>query len=143
MTGMIEALYKRLLLAAHPVGCVYQSTEATSPAELFGGKWEKIEGRFLLAANGTYPRGSVGGATSHTHGVSQIRANFYIDSGYINYHWFSGGTSWEANNDLTIDGSQNSHIAKERNGGVGVRGYTDEANTLPPYFAVYMWRRTS
>lgn len=38
MTGVLDALYKRLLLAAHPVGSVYQSTVATSPESLFGGK---------------------------------------------------------------------------------------------------------
>lgn len=37
-------------IAAYPVGSIYMSVNATSPATLFGGTWERIQGRFLLAA---------------------------------------------------------------------------------------------
>lgn len=36
-------------LAAWPVGSIYMSVSSTSPATLFGGTWERISERFLLA----------------------------------------------------------------------------------------------
>lgn len=38
----------------YPVGAVYMSTEDTSPGSLFGGTWEKIEEKYLLAGGGTH-----------------------------------------------------------------------------------------
>ena len=32
----------QLLLMAHPIGSIYSSTAATSPADLFGGTWEQL-----------------------------------------------------------------------------------------------------
>ena len=34
---------KSLLDYLHPVGSIYQSTDPTSPADLFGGTWEQIK----------------------------------------------------------------------------------------------------
>ena len=36
-----NAAYEKALLNAHPVGSFYESTDPTSPAELFGGTWEE------------------------------------------------------------------------------------------------------
>ena len=38
----------------HPVGSIYLSVSSTSPATLFGGKWEQIKDTFLLASGSTY-----------------------------------------------------------------------------------------
>lgn len=39
-------------LTAYPVGSIYQSTDSTSPAELFGGSWERIaQNRVLMGAS--------------------------------------------------------------------------------------------
>ena len=48
-------------LKAWPVGSVYMSLDATSPATLFGGEWEPLEGVFLLGASETYTVGTKGG----------------------------------------------------------------------------------
>ena len=55
-----------ILNAAYPIGAVYISVNSTSPATLFGGTWERIQGRFLLGASGSYSAGSTGGEASHT-----------------------------------------------------------------------------
>ena len=65
-----------------PIGAIYMSVSDTDPSELFGGTWERINGRFLLgtgrpsdntdnyfgALNGTYSAGvsSKGGQAYHT-----------------------------------------------------------------------------
>ena len=50
----------------YPIGSIYMSIDSISPANLFGGTWERIENRFLLAAgvdNLGYTAGSTGGAS--------------------------------------------------------------------------------
>lgn len=58
-----------LLDVIYPVGAVYISTSAVDPALLFGGRWKRIEDRFLLAA-GAHQAGAVGGAESIATGAS-------------------------------------------------------------------------
>lgn len=55
-----------LLDTVYPVGSIYMSVNSTNPATLFGGKWEQIQGRFLLAASSAYGAGSTGGEATHT-----------------------------------------------------------------------------
>lgn len=86
-----------LLDLTYPVGSVYLSTASTSPATLFGGTWERIQGRFLLAASSAYAAGSTGGEASHTltanempshnHGGATGSAGSHTPSGTI-----SGGS---------------------------------------------------
>lgn len=58
-------------LASYPVGSIYMSTVATSPADLFGGTWEAMPAGRVLLAQGTsewgveYKAGSTGGEHEH------------------------------------------------------------------------------
>ena len=46
-------------LAAYPVGSIYQSTQATSPAALFGGTWQEIaQNRVLMGASYAHVAGT-------------------------------------------------------------------------------------
>ena len=56
-----------LALAMYPVGSIYLSVNNVNPGTIFGGTWEQIQDRFLLAAGGTYAGGATGGTASHTH----------------------------------------------------------------------------
>ena len=49
----------------YPVGSIYMSVNATDPARLFGGTWERIKERFLLGAGDTHTAGSTGGEFEH------------------------------------------------------------------------------
>lgn len=53
------------LLNSWPVGSYYMANNSTSPATLFGGTWERIEGRFLY---GCAASGTVGATGTHTTG---------------------------------------------------------------------------
>lgn len=136
----------------YPVGSIYISANPTSPAELFGGIWEQIKDRFLLAAGDTYTAGDSGGSASHSHTLSDNGAacigNFTdvtaFSTGY-KYFWkdYSTGTNmwaWTHNNDGQFTSSTNHY-----NDGTFVRltGSTDMTNSMPPYLAVYMWKRTA
>lgn len=48
-----------------PIGSIYMSVSPTDPATLFGGTWERIQGRFLFAADSKHAAGSTGGEETH------------------------------------------------------------------------------
>ena len=45
-----DTMFAQKMLSIYPVGAIYMSVSSTSPASLFGGTWEQIQNRFLLAA---------------------------------------------------------------------------------------------
>ena len=73
ITELANALKAEIMLAAHPIGSLYFSEQATSPEILFGGTWTRITDTFILAAGSKYAAGTSGGSASlqaHTHGVN-------------------------------------------------------------------------
>ena len=62
----------------YPVGAIYMSTNSVNPANLFGGMWEEIQGRFLLARDGSHAAGTTGGDESVTLTAEQIPAHSHI-----------------------------------------------------------------
>ena len=92
----LRAVIDGLLLRAHPVGSYYWSDFPTEPAVLFGGgTWERVKGRFILAAGGGYGAGAEGGLAevtlteqnlpSHSHTCGLTNTNHYheIDVGTV------------------------------------------------------------
>lgn len=127
------------MLGAYPVGSIYLSAAETSPASLFGGTWERIEDRFLLAAGSTYAAGSTGGESTHTLTVNEIPThNHYFDTTAN-----SGDVSNPGNQLRT--GSENAYATNNGNGHTRLvtssMGGSKPHNNLPPYLAVYMWKR--
>lgn len=59
-------------LAAYPVGAYYISSDPTSPATLFGGTWERIQDRMIVAAGSTFTAGTTGGSTKKTLSVQNM-----------------------------------------------------------------------
>lgn len=53
----------------YPVGSIYLSVNSTNPGTLFGGTWEQIKDKFILACGSTYANGATGGASTHTHSI--------------------------------------------------------------------------
>ena len=67
-----KATAKLLLDFTHPVGSLYWSTDSTSPATLFGGTWEAITDKFILAAGSLYTAGDTGGEATHTLTIDEM-----------------------------------------------------------------------
>lgn len=122
----------------YPVGSIYLSVNSTSPATLFGGSWSELGGRFLIGANSTYTAGTTGGSANttlteanlpqHTHTVTGVTGAAQWASGEI---WFRGaGTS---------ESGQATKTATTSGGNGTAKSFTN----LPPYLAVYMWKRTA
>lgn len=56
------AIYQQVLAAVverdHPVGSLYMSENSTSPAELYGGTWERVEDCTIWGASSLHPAGT-------------------------------------------------------------------------------------
>lgn len=132
-----------ILAAVYPVGSIYMSMTATSPASLFGGTWEPITDCFIRAADSDHPAGSTGGSWTHTQTVDEMPAHKH-DFGYgsespkspivdigipdaqFGLHFSSGTESYRANPGYIVStgGSQPMDITNK-------------------YLAAYIWRRTA
>ena len=143
---------KNILSNIYPVGSIYMSLDSTSPANLFGGTWLPIKDRFLIGAGNTYPVGAEGGQKTHDHGSGTLSALFGQPNNNqtaAKFCYKSVATKddasdvvsvWTADKTIYVQGSSSSNTDWS-NSGVDVMGRTSEVNSLPPYFAVYMWHR--
>ena len=124
-----------IMLVLYPVGAVYISVNSTSPASLFGGEWESIGGRFLLGADSTYTAGSTGGEATHTLKTTEMPShNHSSGHGYVNV---ANGSDKQALANQYMSGDDYSGNSTNYSGGSAAH------NNMPPYLAVYMWKRVS
>lgn len=137
------AIYQQVLAAVverdHPVGSLYISENATSPAELYGGTWERIEGKFIMGASDTYPAGSTGGSATKTIAKTNL-PNERIDVETL-YTKGSPGDIFRVTsitNELSDGSGKFSHTGKTYPLGNGT-----PLDILPPYYSVYIWRRVA
>ncbi len=135
----------------YPVGSVYISFSSTNPSTYFGGTWEQIKDRLLIGAGNKYSSGSTGGSDTHSHSLSRKGGanmrkygNTFYQGDYTTAGTMpkqtDGGTWW-----LTTANTDNSSTSDPgvKGVGIGLYGNTDDKSTLPPYIAVYLWRRTA
>lgn len=152
----LEIHGKKLIDYIYPIGSIYMSINATSPATLFGGSWTQLKDRFLVGT-GTYANGATGGEATHTLkraeqpsvvGQLQFRqigtgniVDLYGTTSTTPFTYTPGGGDKWANQGTiqsnTTSTNKNAMI-KFDNGGKGTAH-----NNLPPYLAVYMWKRTA
>lgn len=157
----------------YPVGSIYMSINNTDPGTLFGGTWQRIQNRFLLAASDTYPVKSEGGeathvltkdempAHTHTRGTMNIIGEFRAHSEY-NYKntdfanrlkgpfWYNTDDTenWGSSTNFspgTNDTTRQIHFDASRawTGETSSVGNNKAHNNMPPYISVYMWIRIS
>lgn len=155
-----------LLDLIYPIGSIYMSVNEVSPSVLFGGEWEQLKDRFLLGAGDTYQNGITGGNTEHTHSIDEHSHKYGIALGA-----YYGAASYEnATHSGALEGGNGDPAAWEHMGQhdsyrnsnatssstsatVVVRRSiantsseeldTKSTSSLPPYLAVYMWKRTA
>lgn len=130
--------FETLMGRIYPVGSIYMSTSAVSPAELFGGTWTKIENRFLLAAGSSYSAGSTGGEAQHTLTVNEMPShrhnmNKALYSTYQALPLSQGGTDAVKTDNYDSASTNPTHAT----------GGGRPHNNMPPYLAVHVWKRTA
>jgi len=137
LLGAAAASTTATLLSVYPVGSIYTSVVATSPATHFGGTWAAMAaGRVLVGLDpddvdfdtveGT------GGSKTHTLTVSELPAHSHT----VTYQEVddTGVTSHPAG---TVPGEPTASVAGDNTGG-------GQAHTIvQPFLTVYMWKRTA
>ena len=130
-----------IMLVLYPVGAVYISVNSTSPASLFGGTWERLKDRFLLGAGDSYAAGGTGGEAWHLLTVNEMPSHSHS---MPNPEWTSGDyvETWPAWASLYTASEQATEFSRAP-GSTQNTGGTKPHNNMPPYLAVYMWKRVS
>ena len=130
---LLEQLIGNYILdKIHPVGSIYISENSTSPATLFGGTWERVKDRFLLAAGDTYSAGSIGGEATHKLTVDEMPSHSH--NCYVKYNSTAGDIA-------RVMLSSNTGGDFTTTAVLGGAGGDQPHNNMPPYLAVYMWKR--
>jgi hypothetical protein len=131
---------ENIFLDVYPIGSIYMSVNSTSPATLFGGSWTQLKNRFLVGAGGTYGVKTEGGTTSHSHGAGTLGAAATMtgSSILIKSEQRAGSNYTPA---AKINASSRDTYSQTTDWIVPVYGSTASEDYLPPYYAVYMWRR--
>ena len=137
-------------LAAYPVGSIYQSTDPTSPAALFGGTWEEIASdRVLMGASRSHAAGTtvkaglpnIAGSLSETsnngkaspfrgnkNAISSIGALAVTEASSP----FCGFAGYEGSvYDISFDASRSNSI------------YGSSDTVQPAAYYVHIWRRVA
>ena len=121
----------------YPVGSIYMSVNSTNPKNLFGGTWEQIQGKFLFGMDSSYPAGSTGGEITHALTIDEMP-----EHNHTIYYPNAGGPYGNANIGYPEDSGTNmtwcAEMCKTASTGGGAAH-----NNMPPYLAVYVWKRTA
>lgn len=135
-----RALSSLILEAVYPVGSIYISANNTSPQTLFGGTWEAIEGKFLLGQSSAHKAGSTGGEENHTLTAGEMPKHTHLM-----YSGNSGGPEqWEPDGgSYLVDSVTQDKTTWWALLGMDYAGGGAAHNNMPPYLAVYMWKRTA
>lgn len=119
----------------YPVGSIYISVNSTNPSKYYGGVWEQIKDRFLLASGDTYKNGTTGGESSHTLTVNEMPSHVHAQR--------ARGASKNiaaAGNEI---GSEFLGTSSSSVGDTFANGGGAAHNNMPPFLAVYVWKRIS
>ena len=136
----VNSLLKAQKLADHPVGSIYQSTDPTSPAALFGGSWEVIASeRVLMGASSTHAAGTTvkAGLPNITGTLSEVMGSVYAypsGSGAFSVkdigRSLENGSSGNFSN-ISFDASKSNAI------------YGRSSTVQPAAYYVHIWHRVA
>ena len=130
-------------LGYYPVGSIYQSTDPTSPAALFGGSWEEIASeRVLMGASSTHAAGSTvkAGLPNLKGSFSGVASTAYpnlSNSGALSMNTNNGGLagyeggSYGSNCTVSFDASKSNAI------------YGRSSTVQPAAYYVHIWHRVA
>lgn len=144
---------KNIFDMIYPVGSIYISINNVNPSVMFGGTWEQIKDVFLLGAGSTYSAGSTGGEANHALTQSEIPSypignlpeivpgnhGNLANGGIVATNLVETSPTnpgLKSNGNGITSGTQYSYMIYS-NGGVKPH------NNIPPYLAVYIWKRVN
>ena len=145
-SGYVTVTMNSFINDIYPVGSIYMSYKATSPATLFGGTWEQLKNHFLFATNATSgDKGGYGNGTGTSSGSTKLTA---AQSGLPSHQHAlqnanPGGTTvgWTSHG---VDAVTNKgYTGNVRTGYTGGLSASEGHTHTIPYIEVYVWRRTA
>lgn len=114
----------------YPIGAIYLSVDPTNPSTWFGGIWEQIKDCFLLSAGNSYAAGTTGGEAYHTLSISEMPSHNHTYRAHYGSNRPAASTlSWH------LKDTDYNDYETEYTGG------SQPHNNMPPYLAVYVWKR--
>lgn len=146
------SIYSNFLLAAHPVGSIYQTISPENPSVTFGGgTWEKIaQDRVLMGASDTHPAG-----TTVEAGLPNVKGTFIaaLRDGFSDYSankitgaFYENGitTGNDGYNSISTDvgipsGGAPFGFDASRSNSI----YGRSTTVRPPAYFTYTWLRTA
>ena len=139
--GALQVGGKSLLDMVYPVGSIYLSVSGTDPQTLFGGTWARLEDVFLLAAGAKHAAGSTGGEESHILTEAEIAPHKHA----MAYGPESSASSTGFSYGIAAGSATNSAGGRGYASNLGTfsAGGGQPHNNMPPYLAVYTWKRTA
>ncbi len=117
------------------IGEIYIATSNENPNIKFGGVWEQIKDAFLLASGDIYTAGSTGGEATHTLTIDEMPSHTHAFQRHMLNRDDDGTNTGESGygvTNKTID-------IYETN--TSITGNGQPHNNMPPYLAVYVWKR--
>lgn len=138
---MLSATKAEKFMASHPVDSLFETFSDLDPAEVYGGDWEKIQGRVIFGAGSGYALGSTGGEANVTLTVEQMPSHNHQLKDDDTGNWIGRGNGAQAPGTKVENTSQQSNI-----GGLWSTYYVGGSqphNNMPPYIVANIWRRTA
>lgn len=144
--NQINTIKSSILQTIYPVGAYYITEKNENPSVTLGfGTWTQVQGRFLVGQqSGLYQAGTEGGEASHTLSLNEIPAH-----GHKMNEWtliVSAGANTGQYNIIPVSEKGFVNIFKddaEQNRYSVNAGGNQPHNNMPPYRAVFIWRRTA
>ena len=159
----LQYLVENICNSIYPVGSIYMSTNTTSPAQLFGGTWEKIEDKFLIGASDNYLVNSTGGEATHTLTQLEMPSHTHAPNTKVLNTPENNTFEFQIARDLNSQSTARYQVAKGTDYWVigasptaadfinkydvdvatttAATGGSAAHNNIPPYFAVHIWKR--
>ena len=119
------------------------SYNSTSPASIFGGTWTRIKDRFLVGTGNSYSAGNMGGSNSVTLTGAHLPNSQITPYGTTDRFVTMCLNTDSPDGYITPAARGTLPLYWSGNWGTRVLGDGDSHENRPPYFAVYMWRRTA
>lgn len=141
----------------YPIGAIYMSVNNVNPNVLFGGRWEQLKDRFLLGSGDVYENGATGGSArvtltanqsglkAHGHGMAHTHNHRHN----LNKDFSTGGggsvdayvRTANRKTSTQYTGYDNTASSKSTTDNNTASNASESHENMPPYLAVYMWKR--
>lgn len=171
-TFVTKVLHRDVFDMVYPVGSIYMSANDVDPSTLFGGTWERIQDRFLLAKGSNFETlGATGGATTVSLTQSQMPRHNHSTNAHSHGSKYSGRsfvmceTTGASNKRVTAVSSGSTYVdtastngfhhydatdsqapSTKYSGGTGTSESASNGSAhenMPPYIVVNVWKRTA